>query len=218
MNAPRPDKREETIPTRQSLLERLKNRDDSQSWRGFFDQYWRLIYNVARKAGLTEDESEEVVQETVIAVSRNIDRFQYDPQRGSFKGWLMKMTRWRILDQFRSRAQERKMGARSAGTADELERTATVERVADPNDAGIHALWDAEWKNNLLETAIEHVKSQVHPRHFQVFHFYVIKQQPVQTVSRMFGVNPAKIYLIKHRISALIKKQIKRLEKNWITL
>jgi hypothetical protein len=93
----------EPIATRQSLLERLKDWGDQTSWQDFFDTYWRLIYNVALKAGLTDAEAQEVVQETVIAVAKKIPGFQTDPDRGSFRAWLMRLTRWRITDQFRKR-------------------------------------------------------------------------------------------------------------------
>src|SRR6266516_2549623 len=97
---------EELIPTRWSLIGRLKNWDDQESWREFFDTYWRLIYNVALKAGLTHVEAEEVVQETVVSVSRNIGQFDANPARGSFKNWLLGVTHWRIIDQLRKRASE----------------------------------------------------------------------------------------------------------------
>ena len=58
------------IPTRRSLLTRLKNWDDQESWRVFFDTYWKLIYGVAIEAGLTDTEAQEVVQETVITVAK----------------------------------------------------------------------------------------------------------------------------------------------------
>src|SRR5438876_1995300 len=95
---PEPD---ELIPTRWSLLHRLKDLDDQQSWRQFFDLYWRLIYGVAIKAGLRDAEAQEAVQETIIAVARNMPEFQADPQAGSFKGYLLTITRRRIADQFR---------------------------------------------------------------------------------------------------------------------
>src|SRR2546428_7095250 len=91
----------EIIPTRQSLLNRLKNWDDKTSWKDFFDTYWSLIYGVARKAGLNDSEAQDVVQETIISVARKIPEFTYDPAVCSFKTWLMKMTHWRIIDQFR---------------------------------------------------------------------------------------------------------------------
>ncbi len=48
---------DEFLPTRKSLLSRLKNWDDSQSWREFFDTYWSLIYGVAIKGGLSDAEA-----------------------------------------------------------------------------------------------------------------------------------------------------------------
>ena len=60
----------DSIPTRHSLLNRLKDWRDEASWREFFETYWELIYNVARKAGLNDAEAQDVVQETVIAVAK----------------------------------------------------------------------------------------------------------------------------------------------------
>jgi len=79
--------------TRRSIVDRLGDWRDQQNWQRFFDTYWRLIYSVARKAGLTEDEAQEVVQETVITVAKNAGDFRYDPKIGSFKSWLLQTTR-----------------------------------------------------------------------------------------------------------------------------
>ena len=94
---------EDFIPTRYSLLSRLQNWDDQESWKNFFDTYWRLIYSIALKSGLTEAEAQDVVQETIICVARDINKFKRDRQFGSFKGWLRNLTRWRIADQLRKR-------------------------------------------------------------------------------------------------------------------
>jgi RNA polymerase sigma-70 factor (ECF subfamily) len=51
--------RERPIPTRYSLLSRLQNWDDQESWKDFFDTYWRLIYNAAVNSGLSETEAQE---------------------------------------------------------------------------------------------------------------------------------------------------------------
>ena len=87
---------EELIPTRASLLSRLKDQRDDESWHDFFNTYWKLVYSVALKAGLTEQEAQDVVQETLITVSRRIPEFRYDPAVCSFKTWLLNLTRWRI--------------------------------------------------------------------------------------------------------------------------
>src|SRR6266487_2566728 len=91
------------VATRRSLVDRLVDWDDRKHWQEFFDTYWKLIYSAARKSGLTDAEAQEVVQETVITVAKKIDKLKYDPAIGSFKGWLLQITRWRIVDQFRKR-------------------------------------------------------------------------------------------------------------------
>src|SRR5690348_7554709 len=93
----------ELIPTRQSLLSRLKDWNDQGSWKLFFDTYWRLIYNSAIKAGLSDAEAQDVVQETVVSVMKSMPGFKYHAENGSFKSWLLRLTSWRIGDQFRKR-------------------------------------------------------------------------------------------------------------------
>src|SRR6188474_1993563 len=98
-----PRNTDELIPTRASLIARLKNWQDQASWQDFFDSYWKLIYGVARKTGISDAEAQDVVQETMASVAKQMPKFQYDPAIGSFKAWLLKLTRWRIVDQIRQR-------------------------------------------------------------------------------------------------------------------
>ena len=106
--------RSEVLATRRSLVERLGDWEDRKRWQQFFDNYWKLIHGTARKAGLTEAEAQEVVQETLITVAKKMDQLKYDPALGSFKGWLLHITRWRIADQFRKRKPE---GAHARGAS-----------------------------------------------------------------------------------------------------
>lgn len=201
------------IPTRSSLLSRLKNWDDQESWKDFFNTYWRLIYDVAIKAGLSDSEAQEVVQETVILVAKKMQNFKYDPAIGSFKNWLLHTTRWRIKDQFRKRHPEREAkGHRRDDTA----RTATVERIPDPAGLVLEEVWDEEWKKSLFDRAVESVKAQVSARQYQIFDLYVIKQWPAQKVAETLGINVGRVHLAKHRISALMKKEIKSSEKKFL--
>src|ERR1043166_9487617 len=96
---------EDWIPTRYSLLSRLQDWDDQESWKDFFDTCWRLIYAVALKSGATETEAQDVVQETVNSVAKDIHKFKRDRECGSFKGWLRNLTRWRIADRLRKRTK-----------------------------------------------------------------------------------------------------------------
>jgi RNA polymerase sigma-70 factor (ECF subfamily) len=89
------------------LLQRLKRWDDQESWRDFFNLYWGLLYATAIKSGLSDSEAQDVVQDTVILVSRKMEGFKYDPVVDSFKGWLLYLTRKRIALEYRRRARGR---------------------------------------------------------------------------------------------------------------
>jgi RNA polymerase sigma factor (sigma-70 family) len=197
------------IPTRRSLLSRLKNWDDAESWRDFFDTYWRLIYSVAIKAGLNDAEAQDVVQETVLSVARRMPNFKYDPAVGSFKSWLLLITRRRIADHFRKR---RRGDARCEPIPDNASETAFLERVLDPAGGDLEAVWAAEWDKNILDRAIDRVKRKVDPKQFQIFDCYVLKEWPVKEIRRILGVSDSQVYLAKHRINSLVKKEIQHLE------
>lgn len=199
---------DELIRTRATLLGRLKNWRDEASWQEFFDIYWRLIYGVARKAGLSDAEAQDVVQETLFAVAKNLPGFKYNPALGSFKAWLLNMTRWRIIDQLRKRGplvEHRR--------DDDTARTATVEKIPDEHSASLDALWEADWEKNLLDAAMTKVRRQMDPHKFQIFDFYVNKEWPPEKVARTFNVSVNQVYLAKSRVTELLRDEVRRLEK-----
>jgi RNA polymerase sigma-70 factor (ECF subfamily) len=199
---------DDSIPTRESLLSRLKNWDDQISWQEFFDLYWRLIYNVARKAGLTEVESQEAVQETVLSVAKGIKTFKKDPKLGCFKAWLLNLTRWRIADQFRKRPKNNVTSA----SMDETSGTPIIERIPDPASFDLDALWENDWDQHVADTAMALVRSKVNPISYQMFELHVLKQWPAAKVARKLGVKMGRVYFAKYKISRLIRKEARRLE------
>ena len=198
------------LKTRASLIERLRDRDDRDSWREFFDRYWKLVYGLAIKSGLTAEEAEEVVQETMVAISRNLDDYEYKPQECSFKSWIFKMTKWRIIDQIRKRPPAFIKSARSNSEPD---RTPTEERVADEATPPLDRIWEDEWQKNLVDMALTRVKQKVSIKTFQIFDLYVLKAWPVREVKKLLHVSAPHIYVAKHRVTTLIQAEVRRLEK-----
>jgi RNA polymerase sigma-70 factor (ECF subfamily) len=187
---------DDLIPTRRTLLSRLKDWNDQENWQLFFDTYWRLIYRSAIKGGLTEVEAQDAVQETVISVMKRIQTFKYDPKKGSFKTWLLILTRWQVVALLRK-------------------RDPILASENEPADSSVvselEASWDREWETNLLEAATERVKNKADPKHYQMFDLIVFRKWPVSKVARLLRTNRARVYLAKHRISQQIKKEITRL-------
>jgi len=204
---------DESTPTRQSLLARLKNWEDKASWQDFFDTYWKLIYGVARRSGLKEAEAQDAVQETVLAVVRNIGRFEYDPARCSFKSWLMLITQQRIIWQLRKRVSPASPHAvhPSESTAP---GTDEIERIPDPASLDLTSVWDEEWQKNLFSAALERVKKKVRARQFQLFDLYVLQEWKAEEVARTLHVSVMQVYLAKHRISKLLAKEVQDLNRS----
>jgi RNA polymerase sigma-70 factor (ECF subfamily) len=206
-----------------SLLDRLKDAGDSGSWEEFHRTYRGLLVGVARRAGLNEHEADEAVQETLIAVAKEMPEFHYEPGRDSFKGWLLQIVRWKIVDRVRRRRQAAdpvvaeepaSVAERLALTGDlELDSVVTSANVADPRQ-DFAAIWDAEWQRHLLTQALSRVKRQAKPEQCAIYHLHVIEERPVAEVRRTLGVSAAAIYLAKHRVGALVKKEVQRLRES----
>src|SRR5579862_8823457 len=128
------------LPTRQSLLSRLRNWNDDPSWQDFFNTYWKLIVHTGTNAGLTLHEAEEVAQETLISVSKSIRTFRYDRQQGTFKAWLRTITIFRIRDRLRSHQRQR------TEPLEAMEGFAELHATADPAEDPLSRNWDADWE------------------------------------------------------------------------
>src|SRR2546422_696542 len=91
--------------------------------------------------------------------------------------------------------------------------TATIERVPDSRVVDLDEVWEKEWQENLFEAAIARAKKKVDPKQFQIFDCYVRKEWPAQKVAEQLRVSIGQVYLARHRVSAVLKKEIKALEK-----
>ena len=183
----------EFLPTRKSLLSRLKNWEDNDSWRDFFETYWRLIYDVARQSGFNDAEAQDIVQETVVSVSGQI-------------------ARRRIADQLRKKYQQGALKEQDGVEHLKAEEQGSDE-VGDSTTAELDAVWDREWQKRLIMLAMERVKRRVKAEHFQIFELCTVQEWPVAKVSKTLGVTMTMIYVTRHRIAGMLKKELRKLHE-----
>jgi RNA polymerase sigma-70 factor (ECF subfamily) len=184
------------IVTRESLLSRLR-RPGNESWQEFFETYWKLIYRMARGSGLSDAEAQDVVQETMIGVSRSIPNFVYDPAKCSFKTWLCRLVHWRIVDQIRQRENH--------------EPLSSAEEVKE--DEHFEQLWDRDWERNLMQAALDRVKMRANPQEYQIFSFCTLQNKGAAETARVLNLSRARVYLACHRMSREAKKEVARLRQ-----
>ena len=169
---------------------------------------------MARQAGLSDGEAQDVVQETMLNLAKQMPTFQYDPAQGQFKTWLLNLTRWRIIDQLRKRS---KVSARQATQFTERREghtgAKTFDQIVDPSSNALDAVWEAEWQDTLFQAALACVKRRIEPQNYQLFDFYVNKQWPAAKVASTFNVAVAQVHLTKHRVVELLRQEVARLER-----
>jgi RNA polymerase sigma-70 factor (ECF subfamily) len=185
--------------------------DDQESWRRFFDLYWRLLYNTARKSGLDDAAAQDVVQDTVIGVAKAMPGFRYDPSRGSFKQWLLRIVRCRITDQLRRTYRQPLRADISFEQLEEDDNQAAL--LADNRTDSLERTWDAEWERTVFEEALGQVRQTVQPKHYQVFDYCVVKGWSASKVAETLGLSAAQVYLAKHRVGQAMKRAIREVHE-----
>jgi RNA polymerase sigma-70 factor (ECF subfamily) len=190
-----------SLRTRPSLLLRVQAFDDHTSWEEFHRLYRKLIYGLARRSGLSHADSEDIAQEVFTRVAETIAQFESNPARGSFRGWLMNLTRWRISNKFSRRPRDEREASPS-----QADGTAPIDLIADQADTD--DLWEKEWQRHIMDAACERIARKVSARHYQVFDLYVRQQWPVQDVARELGTSAASVYLIGHRLTKQLKAEV----------
>jgi RNA polymerase sigma-70 factor (ECF subfamily) len=194
-----------------SLLSRLKRWDDQESWRDFFDTYWKFLYSIALKAGLSDNDARDVVQETVVAVAKGLREERFKSAEGSsFKAWLKLIVQRRVASHLR---RPRLPFAEPAPGGDDTAQTSLAEKIPAPEASVVDEVWEEEWARNLADAAIARVKQRVGAKQFQMFDLYALKEWPVRAVAKTLHANIAQVYLAKHRVTGLIKQETEKLRK-----
>jgi RNA polymerase sigma-70 factor (ECF subfamily) len=194
---------DELIPTKASLLGRLKDSKDQSSWQEFFDTYSKLIYGVARKAGLTEVDARNVLHATMEAVAQHMPKFRYDPRIGSFKAWLLNLTRLQIIAMI--------CKPRSSSGSPQ-----TPAMETDPSGQVLDRMWEKDWEANLLEAATANVKRRLEPGKYQIYDFCVNKKWSPEKVAAAFGLLLEQVLDARREITEMIHAEARRLEQQML--
>src|ERR1700730_3538749 len=83
----------EAPTTQPSLLVRLRDARDERAWSQFVDLYAPLVSGYARRHGLKDADAADLMQGVLRSVAIAVRRLDYDPRRGSFRGWLFTIVR-----------------------------------------------------------------------------------------------------------------------------
>jgi RNA polymerase sigma-70 factor (ECF subfamily) len=185
-----PPQREEAqaLATRPTIFIRLRAQDSRErelSWQTFRNRYAPVILGFARHAGLSADAAEDVLQDVLLAFFRVSPKFEYDPAKGRFRGYLKRATMNVIRRRHRRAAPQ---------------ALAHDPEDADAEDPHLALRWEEAWEAQLVERALEEVRSHVDPRTWEAFDLYVRRDMPVGEVSRRVGLAINSVHQAKSRV------------------
>jgi RNA polymerase sigma factor (sigma-70 family) len=187
--------------TRLSLLVRLREPRDDEAWAQFVELYAPLVYGFARKHGLQDADAADLTQDVLQAVSGGIRRFDYDPRRGSFRGWLFTVVRNKLRNFV---AAQKRPGRGSGDTDAQLLLLELPAREEDQTD-----WWDEEYERRVFAWAAEQVRDHFSESTWRAFWQTAVEGKTGPQAARTLGMSVAAVYLAKGRVMARLKEVIR---------
>jgi RNA polymerase sigma-70 factor (ECF subfamily) len=197
---------EQAPATHASLLIRLRARGDVRAWSEFTEIYGPLIYQLARRRGLQDSDAQDLGQEVFRAVARAIDRYDPDPERGSFRAWLSRIAGNLIINLLVAQRRH----PRGTGDTD-MQRLIEEQPEASVEES---ALFEAEYRSRLLGWAAERVRGSFSEPAWQAFWQTGVEGQSPRDVAQNLGMSLGTVYQYKSRVVTRIRREIERVEGN----
>jgi RNA polymerase sigma factor (sigma-70 family) len=182
--------------TRPSLLVRIRDTGDTDAWRLFVDLYAPMIYGFARRRGLQDADAADLTQDVFRTVA--VRPPDYDPHRGTFRGWLYTVTRNKVRD-----FVERRGRIPTAGDTAALD-----EQPAREDDE--MAQWDRDYEKRLFHWAAEQIRGEFAGPTWQAFWRVAVDGTAAAEVAAALGMSVGAVYVSKSRVVARLRKQIQQ--------
>jgi RNA polymerase sigma factor (sigma-70 family) len=190
--------------TRPSLLVRLRNAKDRDAWRQFVDIYAPLIYGLARKRGLQDADAADLTQDVFRAVAAAMPMWQYDPKRGSFRGWLYTVARNKLNDFLAQRTRI------TPGSGDSAVQTLLEEQPARDHE---ETVWQRDYEQRIFAWAAEHIRGEFHESTWRAFWQAAVEGKSGEETAENLGMSVGAVHVAKSRVLARLKKKIKELQE-----
>jgi len=196
--------------TSATLLVEMRDTGNDAAWNRFYDFYSPLIFGFCVQKGCSETMARDVLQESMMWVLKQVPDFRYDPAKGKFRSFLLRIVDCRIKDTFK---REKWYVSPESGGNDSMSGH-WIARIEDSRVDVPGADWDAMWERNLLEQALAHVEQKIQPLTFRSFKLYVIEDRPVEEVQKELGIADRNaVYQHRSRVIKLLKKEVAELEQ-----
>ncbi len=184
--------------TRASLLAALRDGPGAPGWREFFEYYAPAVYRVARMRALDKHDADDIVQQVMLSITRHIDGFNYDRDRGQFRQWVRRIAENKINDYRRRRSKV----------------TAALRDDLPGEQVDVESLWDAQWRLQDILFCLDEVAADFAPRRVEAFRLYVMEDISAAEVAERLGMTVGHVYVTRTQIINRIRERMACLEQD----
>ncbi len=185
--------------TRRTLLLRIRDVGDDTAWLEFYEIYAPLIHSYLRHRGMQDADAADLTQDVLQTVTANAERFDYDPKRGSFRGWLLTVTRNKMRDFVDRR------GRRAKATGDTNVQLWFNEQVDPRSDEQV---WNQHHQWRLFLWAAEKVRVDFRPATWDAFWKVAVDNLPAKEVARQLQISVGAVHIAKSRVLSRLREHL----------
>jgi RNA polymerase sigma-70 factor (ECF subfamily) len=191
--------------TRETLIRRLPNAADAEAWDAFIGIYEPLLFRLACGRGMQRVDAEDFVQEVLAAVTKGIDQWLADDNRGPFRAWLFRIAS-NLAINFLTRPKHQRLGSGDSQIARLLD-----EQPARSEDSS--ELFLKEYRRELFRWAAQRVRENVSETQWMAFWLTSVEDRPIAEVAREFGMSVGSVYIARSRVTKRIRDTIRQHEE-----
>ncbi len=184
--------------TSATLLERLNDRTDSVAWNRLVDLYTPLINAWLRRHGVWADEAEDLTQEVLKVVVREVARFRHNGRVGAFRTWLRTIT----INCLRQSLRSRRVQAQATGSSD---ITGMLDQLEDPA-SDLSRRWDQDHDEFVLQRLLDLIEPDFRSATWRAFRRQVIDGASAETVAAELGLTINAVLIAKSRVLSHLRK------------
>jgi RNA polymerase sigma-70 factor (ECF subfamily) len=186
-------------PTSATLLERLRDCPDDGAWKRLVDIYRPWLLGWLRRNKLADADAEDLVQDILLVVVRELRFFRHNQRTGAFRSWLRTIAVHRLRDALRGKRY------RPVATGDQqvLDRLVQLEDPASQ----LSAMWEREHDRHVLGRLLALIEPDFQPDTFEAFSRVMLQGNKPAAVAKEMGVSVNAVLLAKSRILARLRQE-----------
>ncbi len=182
-----------------SLLDRACQREEPQAWNSLAALYTPLLAGWLRRLGVPENDADDLTQDVLLVVLRELPRFEHNRRPGAFRRWLRVILVHRVRDFWRRRDHR----PTATGATSFQEQLDQLED--DASDAS--RLWDRQHDQHVMNQLLEAVRARFAQPTWQAFRLQVIEGRRADAVAAELGLSLSSVYVAKSRVLSALRRE-----------